>query len=616
MDRSGFNGWETKVRMKICIRLSTVILWLSSLLVLLPLAHADDRWIEVRSPHFRVMTDGSEQDGRKVAEQFEQMRYVIHFRFPALRLEGNSPFAIVAPRNEASLLRLQPSIRRHSDDVTAEFVASWERVIALVRLDVWNKDTHEPAYYEYVNYVLDVNSEDLPNWLNVGLCEFFGGTSFSDQKISVGQHTFSWATLTQQTVVSVSKLIAPQSADMWEDPQKQNAFRAESWALIHYMTFGTGMEGGRLLGEYYDHIQKGVEGKRAFTEVFGDPAVVNVKFQAYLRNSPWTVASVPPAPPLNAADFTMRNLSAAETFYEQGIFRVDSGNPAEGRISLQKAIELDPKSAAAHEELGYLAYDDGDDAKARSEWNIASEADPTLYRSLFALVKTGVPIRDQTSEQRIETVENLRKVIRANLRYAPAYMELARLFLWQGDLKGALSSAEAGENLEPRRYSPHFLTARILIALGRGKEAASIVRPAADHADEPGKYEMALLWGQIPKVDRGSGPEISFEAPKGTLIQEGRIRTVACPNRKKGVDATIVFLPSGDDSSNAIQVTAKGKARVMWEDTLWVGGRHFSNFSPCWHTDGLPASIAYTPTGDGRGQTLWVDLHEDYPKPK
>lgn len=57
--------------MQTFIRLTSIVLCLFGTFVFLPSARAEDRWTEVRSPHFRVITDGSEKDGRKVAEQFE-----------------------------------------------------------------------------------------------------------------------------------------------------------------------------------------------------------------------------------------------------------------------------------------------------------------------------------------------------------------------------------------------------------------------------------------------------------------------------------------------------------------------------------------------------------------
>ena len=53
-----------------------------------------------------------------MAEKFEQMRYVMHHRFPAFKLEGNAPFTIVAIRSEVSFAHLQPLVH-HSDTIGA-----------------------------------------------------------------------------------------------------------------------------------------------------------------------------------------------------------------------------------------------------------------------------------------------------------------------------------------------------------------------------------------------------------------------------------------------------------------------------------------------------------------
>src|SRR5205807_3656491 len=38
--------------------------------------HVHEQWIEIKSPHFRVLTDAREKQGRDLALQFEQMRAV------------------------------------------------------------------------------------------------------------------------------------------------------------------------------------------------------------------------------------------------------------------------------------------------------------------------------------------------------------------------------------------------------------------------------------------------------------------------------------------------------------------------------------------------------------
>jgi len=125
-------------------------------------------------------------------------------------------------------------------------------------------------------------------------------------------------------------------------------------------------------------------------------------------------------------------LLPAETLYEQGTFHAGSGDSDGARALLQQTVALDPKLASAHEELGFLDYHDGRFVEARSQWQTAYALEPSLYRSLFATTITGTPFREQSPEERKQTVEQLRKIVHADLHFAPAYTQLAYLFWWQG----------------------------------------------------------------------------------------------------------------------------------------------------------------------------------------
>jgi hypothetical protein len=74
------------------------------------MVHAGEKpWTEVRSPHFRVLTDGSANEGRRVAREFEQMRAVFAVAFPKMRFETAAPLTIVAPRDDFSMKALTPA---------------------------------------------------------------------------------------------------------------------------------------------------------------------------------------------------------------------------------------------------------------------------------------------------------------------------------------------------------------------------------------------------------------------------------------------------------------------------------------------------------------------------
>ena len=59
-----FGENATKLRISVC-----VVLFLAGMV---DAAAAEKPWLEVRSPHFRVLTDASANDARRVAYEFEQ----------------------------------------------------------------------------------------------------------------------------------------------------------------------------------------------------------------------------------------------------------------------------------------------------------------------------------------------------------------------------------------------------------------------------------------------------------------------------------------------------------------------------------------------------------------
>src|SRR5689334_12073255 len=98
---------------------------------------ADKGWVEVRTAHFRVISDGTEKECREVAGQFEQMRAAFATALPGLRLDPPVPLLILAVSDEGSLKTLAPEMWKSKALKPGGFFASGsEKAIAVVRLDV------------------------------------------------------------------------------------------------------------------------------------------------------------------------------------------------------------------------------------------------------------------------------------------------------------------------------------------------------------------------------------------------------------------------------------------------------------------------------------------------
>ena len=67
-----------------------------------PSAYAGEpQWMEIRSPHFSVVTDAGEKRGREVAMRFEQMRAVFGRCFSVEALVRMRKALAIGPRNES-----------------------------------------------------------------------------------------------------------------------------------------------------------------------------------------------------------------------------------------------------------------------------------------------------------------------------------------------------------------------------------------------------------------------------------------------------------------------------------------------------------------------------------
>jgi len=130
---------------------------------------------EVRSPNFRVLTNGSDHDARRIALEFEQMRAVFAVGFPNMRLTTGAPLLIFAMQTENDMKWLAPAIwKNHKGPMPAGlFDHGWEKQFAIVRLDQDRPGAYNVVYHEYVHTLLHSNFRWLPTWLDEGLAEFY-----------------------------------------------------------------------------------------------------------------------------------------------------------------------------------------------------------------------------------------------------------------------------------------------------------------------------------------------------------------------------------------------------------------------------------------------------------
>jgi tetratricopeptide (TPR) repeat protein len=472
-------------------------------------------WREIRSPHFRVITNGSEGGGRHVAREFEQMRGVFASEFPGYRLDSAEPLLIMAPEDEYTTKKLLPEFWKHSGPKPAGvYFHAWEQPYALVRLDTlsdkYSQDEFAVVYHEYVHSLLHLNLHWLPTWLDEGLAQFYAYTRFEGNRTIIGappRDKRALALLQSRPTIPLAKFLDQKGA-FTRSEEDTELFYEQSWGLTHFLTLGPGMDVGDRLKKFFNAAQQGVEQKKTFQDTFGDFKRVQEDFDQYIHLFAFRAALIPNPPKVDDKDLLTRSMTVAETEAELSSFYATTKQWKLARQFGESALKNDPKLALAHQDMGFIWLQEGKDEEAVREFSRAVELDNRMYRAQFAKTMMSPLAHATSSDDRMAYRLALLEAVQINAQFAPVYVELAKLYVTEGDPTQALKLALKAEKLEPWRAGYHLLTGQILLRLDRAADAASDAAYVADRWTSPDRDEAMELWNLVPvtKASRtGSG---------------------------------------------------------------------------------------------------------------
>lgn len=567
-------------------------------------------WIEVRSQHFRLITNGDASDGRNVLSRFELMRAVFAQHFPGFKLDAPAPLLILAPRDESTTKKLLPGFAAHSIPLPGGLYRhGWEREYALVRLDVINgPDVFSSVYHEYIHSLLHINLRWIPSWLDEGLADFYGYTSFTGKKMVIGElpNPMKMRVLRDMRLIPFNDFLS--SSMYTRDPAQTRESYLQAWALTHFLMFSPTVDSGKRLAKFLDLIEQGVPQRKAFQDAIGPFDQIQREYEEYIHKLTLPIWEGPaPAKP-DEKDFAVRTLDPGETEAELATWFIRSHEWDPMRQYTAVALEKGPKLSLAHEAEGFLLFNEGHDAEALKEFSNAFGLDNKNYIALFAKTMVQKLLSPSADVQPI--YDQLNQVIDLKPDFAPAYVELAKLNISKGDLGVALAISRNAEKLEPFRAGYRVLTAKILLMMNRPAQAADEAAYVAERWRGPDHDEAMEVWNAIPESDRRRDPpQIDMDGnPKEEYeTAEGTVKAVNC----NGMAFAITVTSNGSNQTFKTQGFPVG-----YSDTFWVGGDHFT---PCFHVDNLRVVVRYKPTKDNSyaGDLLQVGYRDDLPtKPR
>lgn len=336
------------------------------------LATARDKpetWLQVRSPHFTVVTNSNDKQARRVADQFERMRSVFHKLFPHLQVDPGAPIVVLAIKDEKDFKALEPAVylAKGQLKLAGLFMRGADKNYVLMRLDAEGEHPYAVVYHEYTHLLLS-KTESLPLWLNEGLAEFYQNTDILEKEVSLGRPSAeNLAILREKPLLPLSTLFTVDATSpYYHEENKGYIFYGESWALTHYLEYQDSHDKTHRVQDYLELLSKGVDSVTAATQAFGDLNQLQRALQAYVHQQSFYYIKMESPADVDDSAFQLQALSAAQADAMRADFLAYVDRAADARALADRVLQEDPNNVSARETMGFLEFRQGHLDRART----------------------------------------------------------------------------------------------------------------------------------------------------------------------------------------------------------------------------------------------------------
>jgi tetratricopeptide (TPR) repeat protein len=596
-------------------------------------ATRDDPWVEVRAPHFVVISNSSNRQARHVAAGFERMRAVFHNKFPKARVDASSPIIVLAVKDRKSFQALEPQayLAKGQLDLTGLFLRTPEKNYVLMRLDVEGEHPYATIYHEYTHFITSHDQQWMPPWLNEGLAEFYQTTEIKDKEVQLGRPSVeNILILRQNKLLPLATLFSvDRNSPYYHEENKASMFYAESWALTHYLEFKDRREHTSRLEQYVSLVSNKVDPVTAAVTAFGDLKSLEKNLNDYIAQPTFPYVTSPGSAIVDESSFKLETLSSTQADAVRADFLAYCRRVKDSRALLERILRQDPNNTAACETLGYLAYHEGNMEAAAKYYEQAVQLDSrsALAHYYFARVSMQKPFSAENAT-RIEA--SLRTSIQLNPEFAPAFDLLAQFCATHNrNLEEASLLNLKAIELEPSTIAFRLNRANLLMQMKRPNDAITLLQATeklannprqlseillaqvsiqqnenpSNHQEEPVPQPINLQPADEPLADDdppSALPDDSRHGPKRTT--SGTLKNVQCSS-----PAVMRLMVEG--SAKPISLHARNYYKVEYSA---MGFHPSANMNPCKDLEAMHATVVYFEgaTSAAEGQIIAIELRK------
>ena len=482
---------------------------------------AADKWIEVKSPHFTVVSNASEGSTRKLVWELEQVRSATA-AFPSwTRPDLNKPLSVIAVKDLNAMLELAPRYREQRS-LTRPFsvwVTRPEAHYVAIRADIelGHREPVNPYLATHASYIglalTESAARELPPWFHDGVTAVLSNTIVRDDHVLLGAPIpWNLRVVRERPLLPLQKLltVTRQSPDVAQ-VERRLVYEAQSWAFVHFLMFGEEGKRADQLNAYWKLVSDGTEAAAAFADTLGPVQGLEGPFRNYFQGSFFSYRRMNIDVSVERDCFPVRALPPAESASVRASFHAAMNRPVEARAAIAEARKADPNAADSYAAEGLLFDWEEKRDEARAAYAKAVELESTsvyAYHRLASLTWQPNPSRETLAG--IE--KHLAKAISLNSRYAAAYA-------WLGETRAALGTGDPMElirraiSIEPREAQHRLRAARVLVRQGKPAEARPDAQAALALAEtDADRREAQELLDTIARAQPGGGRDPATRA--------------------------------------------------------------------------------------------------------
>lgn len=426
---------------------------LSFLALFAAVCPAESAPLSITSPHFTLVTDAGERQGRQVLDHFEHMRWTFQRLFPSLKVDPPEPMVLIAVRSGKEFQALEPSEYQAKGQLTLAgyFLSSPDKHYILLRTDTEDRHPYATVLHEYTHLQMRAGGDWLPLWLNEGLAEFYQNTEFHDKQVVIGEPSpDDILFLREHSLIPLATLLrVDHCSPYYHDENKGTIFYSESWALTHFLVVTDRQKGTQRLMDYVTRMSRHEDPVAAAEASFGDLKALQKQLESYVHAQQYMQFVLnAAAAPIDPSHFTVKALTQAEFAAQRADLLAHMGRTTEAHAQLEALAAASPSLLPVQESLGYLAWRENDLPAALRYDTRAIELGSTNFFVYFSAANM---LRSSGGDA--ETIlADLKRAAELNGAFAPALDELVQSYMQADRLDEAAAANLRSIEQEPGNF--------------------------------------------------------------------------------------------------------------------------------------------------------------------